>query len=180
MERTFIRRDKQLFVFATGGGKHFDVSESVQQNTGNGIRYSLSGDLIDNMVKVSNNKAIYNSEDKVKKYVINKRPNQKENVKSITTHFTDNPWAELSEAAVGLGTNITVKWDNSNPEILYPGMPVTYLYKSNGKLTTLVGVLIGTNRITKPATESILDDHYVVSVMLTVHVIKTDEETGVV
>lgn len=176
MERTFFEKGKEIFVFATGDVGHVDESENVQQNVGNGIRYSLAGNLLDDMCEVKDNKVNFKQSDNVKGLVIDERPRKDNVVRRAELGFTDNPYRETSRLALGIGTRLSLRWDNSNKDLLYPGMPVKVLYKSDGKVKSLLGVLVGTVNQTTVSTDSILDNRFTGTTLLNVHVQRVKED----
>ena len=172
MERTFLVRPNQLYVFSTGDTTHVDNSESVQQNNGIGIRYSIGGDIVDNIAKTSGNKCKFKADSNVKTLALTERVDGMPNIKTVSGRFTDNPYLETSALAIGLGTRLVVNWDNANPNLLYPGMPTKLLYKEGGVLKSLLGTLIGVDKVIAPATSSILDSHFITSCKLYLHIAK--------
>ena len=168
MERTFILRGKEIYVFSTGETEHEDLTDRIQNNLGNGMRFTPASDVLDRMSETSENITHVDVKKNVRSYLVDKRPDEKENVRFVPGRFTDNPYVGLSKLTEGLGTRIKVNWDNSDPSLLYPGMQVKYLYKDAGEVKELKGVLVGLETITAPATDSILDNHFITKCVMVI------------
>jgi hypothetical protein len=175
MERTFMVRENQVYVFATGDTAHYDNVERVQNNAGNGIRFSRATDLVDYMEETSLNKSTWNSSKTVKALVLDNRPDSKNNVRFVKDRITDNPYKYLSGISNGLGTTVKVKWSYSDPSLLYPGMQTKLLYKSGGIVEALDGILVGLQQITAPSSDSILNNQYIIHCELTIHLKRITE-----
>lgn len=175
MERTFIVRENQLFIFATGNTAHMDESEMIQQNVGTGIRYSQAGDLIDGMADVSNNRVSFIRDKNVKAVKVDDRPiTNNNNIRTVTDGFTDNPFKDTARHAESLGTKLSLQWDNANRALLRPGHPVKVLYKDGGEIRSLLGILNGIESITKTHTRAKLDNHYITTCLLHLFVKRVD------
>ncbi len=57
----------------------------------------------------------------------------------------------ISNMSSGFGDNVVVKWTNSNPWLLYPGMPVAILTATmEGTVKSRTGVLLGNHTVATP------------------------------
>jgi hypothetical protein len=50
---------------------------------------------------------------------------------------------EYGRIAARAGMIIEGEWENSNKDVLYPGMPLKFMYMQNGTVEELTGVLVG-------------------------------------
>jgi len=170
MEKTFLVRSGQLFVFSTGETGHADLSEEAIANVGNGLRFIKSTDLVNGYHVNTENKTSFTRTDYVREYLIDERAQGDNNVKSAKPFFTDNPFNELSEMTEGLGSRLRVNWDHAEPNLLYPGMQVRYMYVHNDEVIQMYGSLIGLHTFAAPTTDRVLDNQYTTSCSLTIHV----------
>jgi len=170
MDKTFMYRSKQLFIFSTGDTIHLDASEEVAQNIGTGVRFTLASDLMANTHVNSNNKATFDHDKLVKEYSINQRPSGLHNTKMLDRVFTDNPFPALSTMAEGLGTKLILHWDRADPKLLYPGMQIRVLYRRGIETNQIFGTLVSLTVFEAPGTDAIMDNHYVTSCDLTIHI----------
>lgn len=160
-ERSFIYEAKQLYIFSTGGADYLDSSENTFQRYGSSVSFTpASGNLLNEHMERSNNKALPRPDKTQMGYSVTKRP--MDEAKTINTyhHFTDNPYPMTSEMALGRGVIIKVGWENADPSLLYPGMPVKLLYVMDGDVTARYGTLVSVDCATAPSTGQILDDDY--------------------
>jgi hypothetical protein len=157
MERTFMVRNKQIFVFATGEKSYENNMEHVQTNLGNGIRYSRATDLIDYMEESTDNKSIWTASTNVMGMLVDKRPDNKQNVRFVPGRFTDNPYKHLSQLTEGLGATLTLHWDNADPTLLYPGMQTQVIYRDEGEIKKIEGTLLGMDYTCAPETSNPAD-----------------------
>lgn len=170
MERSFLVRSDQIFVFATGESRHVDSGERIQAGQGNGLRLSRASDLLDTYATTQGNKTTFNKAGNVKAFLVDERPSQKANVRHAQSQFTDNPYRDVSPLVQAKGSTVTVNWDRSAPDLLYPGMPVKFLYKENDRLYSLLGTLAAMETYTATSTGSVTDLHYIAKTTLTLHV----------
>ena len=54
-----------------------------------------------------------------------------------------NPFVRYSEISRKSGMLVSFNWFNSNPDLIYPAMPVMYKFLKNGLLTELPGCVVG-------------------------------------
>lgn len=141
-ERTYRETATQLFVLLTGQVKHKDQSEQAQLNEGNGVRFLDANEVLDGFATVENNKLTVNAANNVNEFVMEQRANGINNVQQGITKITANPLLEHSRLAQRSGAYIQGVWENSNDNLIYPGMPVKYMYLQNNTAVTLYGVVV--------------------------------------
>lgn len=143
-ERTYRVTPTQVIVLVTGQVKHRDNSESAQLNHGNGVRFMDANQVMDGWATVDGNRMTVNKSKNVNEYVGTPRPNGLNHILESPTRITANPLLENARVAQRNGSYLQAVWENSNDTILYPGMPVKYMYIQNEQVETIYGVLIGT------------------------------------
>lgn len=173
IEKTYMVRSQQLFVFCTGDVTVNDISEKTLNNEGSAISFSKASDLVDGFVKNSGNKSTPNKDTNVRKFSLEDRAIGLTNTKRMSK-FTDNPYKATSELAMGLGRQLNLTWENSDPRLLFPGMPVKVLYTQDGELKSVLGTLLGNEYLVAPSTARQLDNEYLVSTGLTLQIEKED------
>jgi hypothetical protein len=178
MERTFLHRSGQLYVFSTGDTAFFDRTEHVQLNKGTGLRMSRASDLLDKFVVTSQNKTTFNKAEKVAGFILEERPDKKVNVRHTPVHFTDNPFKHTTPLSESMGTPVVVEWDRSAPELLYPGMQVKFLFKGEERIESLIGTLIGAESITATKTGALTDVNFISRTRLIINLIRRDLSEG--
>jgi hypothetical protein len=167
-DTSYIQAEDSLFVFATGDSVHIDKSEHLLNNAGRGVRYAIGANIVDgfrdadgssNAVPSNRNMVSVNTE-------VSKTGLQ--NVHAAPGLMTDNPYVAMSNVATGMASMLIVNWEYSNPELLYPGMPVKVLYKSGETVQTLMGTLIAAKSKTSNWLANPTDRKYVTVTELSV------------
>lgn len=171
-ERSYDVRADNLFIVATGKTTMLDESESVAKNIGTGLRFTRASSLIDGMTKSKDNKCTPNIAESNQAFSIEKRRDGLTNAPYSSRGMTDNPYPEISEMAKGQGTTIKVNWENSKPDLLYPAMPVKFLYMRGTEIKTAMGTLLGVRITEAPGTGNLTDNDYRTSCSLVIHVKK--------
>lgn len=63
-------------------------------------------------------------------------------IKGSQNKITDNKYHVVSEVKKKLGNLLIVTWDNSDPDLIYPGMPVKYVFMTRKGPHYLEGILL--------------------------------------
>lgn len=143
-ERTFRTTSNQVIVLATEETRHADISEALQLSIGNGARYADAKQTMQGFVTVKDNKATALRVQNANEYVAGSRPNGNNNVQLSNAKITSNTFNEMSKLAPRLGSLLVITWVNSDPTLIYPGMPCKYVYEVSGQLFELKGQVIKT------------------------------------
>ncbi|MBE0438213.1 MAG: hypothetical protein IBX57_00405 [Gammaproteobacteria bacterium] len=140
VERSYRLNGTQAIVLSTGQSTQKDFSSHQRMNEGNGVRFTHAsrvmdgfGEVIDNTFKVT--RSLNNSEFSF--------PNGDgySYAPISPKRITDNVFAEASRLAKRKGSFLNLVWENSRPEIVYPGMPVKLLYLKDDKVQEVLGVV---------------------------------------
>lgn len=160
-ERSFIYEADQLYVFSTGGADYLDSSENTFQRYGSSVSFTpAKNNLLNDHVTRSNNKTTPRPDATLQGYAVTKRSMDQSKSINAYHHFTDNPYPMTSEMALGRGVILRVGWENADTSLLYPGMPVKFLYIMDGNVTARYGTLVAVDCSTAPSTGLALDDDY--------------------
>lgn len=141
VEKTWRATDSQIVVMATGETKQLDVTEFMQENMGTAARFAdpvameKATQNIGGVVRT-------NPKDFLNEFDGGIRKDGTARVASGTS-ITSRYRLAYGEIAAMLGTIITFFWQNSNPDVLYPGMPVKFIYFQDGRAIEKRGVLLG-------------------------------------
>jgi len=140
-DKTYQVKGDQVYVLATGEMQHIDNSETDQLNLGNGYRQLRSSLVIDDFATVSKNKATVVRKDNMVETVIERRKAKKEYVYFSANKISDNVAVENSKLAGRIGGFIHIQWENSEEDLVYPGMPVKVLYLKHDTVIEVMGVI---------------------------------------
>jgi hypothetical protein len=171
-DHTFMVEKDHYTVFVSGSVDIKDDTEKTMMNVGSGLRFQRSSDLETGLYSVSKNKAV-GLRDKVNRNVATEqRRKGLQHMRYTEDRFTDNPFVEFSRLSEGLGQLVTVDWEMSNPNILYPGMPVKMLYRKNKQTQFVYGTVVG-YRSKASSSGNLADNDYRIRTKLVLFVEKT-------
>jgi len=177
---SYIVNEGGIFIFATGKSRHTDDSISILSNNGVGWKSANGNNVMDgyrthskgiSTIAPGDNNLLYQFND-IKDVVSDRTPLLNSDVK-----LTTNPLAMASDITKGLGSLVDIIWESSNHSLLFPGMPVIYLYKQGGKVQRMLGTLLGAETEVQSVKRNITDNRYVSNTNLTIY---AQREFGVI
>jgi len=167
-ERSWRKTDTQLFVLATGETKHVDVSEKRQQNLGNGVSFIDATRVMDGFVTTGGNKAIIEKEQNVNQFVLAEKPTGLNFVRESETRITANYLVEYGKLAGRNGAMLYTVWENSDDSLIYPGMPVKFMYVQNNTVEEVYGALVGAHSFWLPTNQNPKNGRHAAKTVLSV------------
>jgi hypothetical protein len=142
IERTYRKNGNNLVILATGEVRFRDDSEVQQLNHGNGSRFAIADNFMNNFAVVKNNKATVSRGSNNTEFISNARKTGLNYVKTSSNEITSNSYLEYSATARRLGSFLSFVWQNGLPSLLFPGMMVRVMYLDNDTVKTVDGVLL--------------------------------------
>lgn len=142
MERTFTIKDSRLFIAATGDVKQSDPEDIGYLNQGNGVRFIKATALHDGPVVVSKNKAKTNLNEVTASISVKDRESGLQSAPFSKSKVTDNVANEISKIAARSGQILYIQWENSDPDLIIPGMPCRVLTQGVGDDIELYGTIL--------------------------------------
>lgn len=146
IERSYRMNGEELVILSTGEARHLDQSYGEQYNQGTGTRFTLGKRIMDGFGEAKENK-----------FTINKAENNIEINSVFDTDFVYSPvsnkrisnnlFSEASRLSRRLGSTLTLVWENSRIELIYPGMPVKFHYLENNEIKELNGVVMSAHHL---------------------------------
>lgn len=143
-ECSFRITPTQVIIIVTGEVKHTDFSEQQQLNQGNGVSF-VDADTVMDFGKVDGNKLTIDRAVNVNEVVAAKRTNGLDVVKRSSAKITSNYMKEYSKLAARNGGFVQMAWENGDPDLLYPGMAVKFMYLKEDTVIESYGTLCGTD-----------------------------------
>ena len=150
MERTFRVTPSQIIVICTGATVHQDNSGSAQKNDGNAVMYVDSNKIYNDFYKMEGEDLVVDAKTNVNKFGLkesDRTTNDKEVVmknKGVSSQY----FKEFAKLSLRLGMVIGCKWENADPDLIYPGMPVCFMYLDGEQPKQVYGTVIGNSAIT--------------------------------
>lgn len=142
IERTYRQTGRNTVALVTGDVRFSDNQDKRQLNLGNGVRFTDANKITD-FVKMGQGRALASRGGSNTEAVSVPRENGLNNVTMSDNPITTNSWKEYSKLAIRQGNFLEIVWENSNPNLLYPGIPVKFIYLDGDEIKTLTGVVLG-------------------------------------
>ena len=137
-------------------------------NLGNGVRF-VNADLItEGFITVDNNRASVDKSKTVNEFVVAERPDKLNKILESPRRITSAKYLEYGALAERMGFVIQIAWEHSDHGLLYPGMPVKFMYTQNNVAEQLMGVLLGCHTFHMPVTSNIRATKLVAKTALTI------------
>lgn len=131
----------QVVAIVTGKVEHFDLSDLSQRNEGNGVMYVNPDVLFNDGTTVEGNTAKLHRSDTVSEYKAVERTNGINRMAPGTETITANNYHQASQLARRMGSYLVCIWENSMPDLVYPGMPVKYFYEFENNVYEQTGIV---------------------------------------
>lgn len=145
-------------IVATGEVQHTDDSEEQLVNQGSGVRFNDARSIMEGFATTANNNiATIQRATNTNEYKVEDRENQLNNVVQSPTKITENVYVEYSRLARRMGCFVTLVWENSNPSLIYPGMPVQLVYTKMNQVITVEGCVAATHHYYQAAAKGMID-----------------------
>lgn len=170
IERTYRQDGTNLVVIATGEISFSDDRNAVQLNEGNGVRFASADKFMEGFAITKGNKAVLDRGVNNSEFVATKRENGNNNVQVSATPIHSNAMLEYSKLARRQGSVLSFVWENSLPNLVYPGMMVKILYLEDGEIKELFGVSLKAHHYVQTHGQGMTDTRYVCRTMLAVFV----------
>lgn len=141
--RTYRKDGRNTVILATGEVSFKDTSDARQLNEGNGVRFADANQFMGlGFATTKNNRVTMSRGDNVSEFIASPRPNGMNNVQVSDNPITSNPFNEYSKMAQRQGSYISLVWESSLPELVFPGMPVRVLYLEGDVIREIYGVVL--------------------------------------
>lgn len=140
VNRTYKVDGKILYIAITGDKSYIDGAHLVDLNKGVGIRVADANAMMLKPVEITpdgpvGNRARLNTE-------IASRQRPDGNMYAQTYSASSNPFELYSELAESNLAKVTAVWENSLPELIYPGMPCKYVFMNQDEYVERKGIIL--------------------------------------
>lgn len=170
IERTYLTDEQRVVILSTGQTAQNDESERQQLSLGNGTRFLDANRVIGQWRDVDMNAATVSRSDNMQEMALRSRRVGLNYAPMSPRRITANPYFEASEIAPRLGTIIQTVWENADPDLIYPGMPVRYVYMEGDSLNDVYGIVLGADFVAEMQGRGILAKRYTCNMVLTLFV----------
>lgn len=179
IERTFRETANQLIVITTGGTRSVDTSNSRQLDEGNGLRFTDAKAIFEDFGKTVNNVTTLSRGKNVTEVLFETAKGGLNHVVQAAEGISSNLMSALSKISSRKGQVVQTVWENSRGGLIYPGMPVQYLYENDNTTKILKGVVTQVQDFIHLKGEGMSSRRYVSNSSLTLFLeTDHDEETS--
>jgi len=144
-------------VVCAGDTMNFDVSSAALE-AGNSISFVKATGFLDNGFHSDGNMTKAVREEVVSEFTLFEKSDGRNKVVRTKEPITDNPYPELCTMAESLGSFAVYNWLNSDPSLLYPGMPVRVYSGVRETVSQATGVLCGVSSTVGTTSASPLEE----------------------
>lgn len=178
VERSYLVKGTSLTVLATGDVRFVDDSTKRQLNFGNGVMFADASKIDDGIGKVAGNKLLASRGAVSNDFIAVKRDNGNNYVPMAKQAITANPFVQFSELAKREGSVFAFVWENAEPDLLYPGMPVKVLYLEEEDVKEIYGVLLKAHEFIEMIGQGSTSNRHTTRCMVSVFCQRITEDTG--
>lgn len=146
IERTYRKEGDIIYCIGTSDSDFTDQTFINTRNAGDGVRLGEARQVLREIVEKKGNKAIYAEEGNNHEFVFEKKNNvpryrKHYNIQLSSNYLNSNLYVEKSKLDMANGAMYEMDWENSDPDLLYPGMPVKIIYLDKDEFKEIYGVL---------------------------------------
>ena len=144
VERTYRMQGDSIFVIGTSESSFTDDAQTQFMNEGNGAMFADARVFMGNkdLVKTQDNKTVMDRSKVNHEFVVERKDDKQDNVQLGGRSITANPFREYTAINSRNGGILNFIWENSKPDLLYPGMMVKFIYLDHDVIKELRGVLL--------------------------------------
>lgn len=154
LENTYSDTPNLLTVLSTREVTVKDKRESKKVSMGTGLRFGDLKRLMQGVTETFGNRLAVDASKNVNDVIITERQDGVQQIRFADNKLTASKNIELSKLAPTKGFMMRISWENSDIDLVYPGMPVKVLYLKNNKPQSVVGVVVGTESADYPVEEA--------------------------
>lgn len=129
VERTYRKAGGNLVVLSTGEVRHRDFSNEQKANAGNGVRFLDANRMMGGFSSIVDGQMLINGDQNINEFVVSPRDGENNIIKQGQnggiTIGKSNEYANLVSRT---GSYVQADWQNADPTLIYPGMPMRFMY----------------------------------------------------
>lgn len=141
-ERTYRISGDSIIILATAEANKVNISEVEQLNKGNGVRFATADNFLESFVTTENNKTTAVRAERVNEFIGQERPTGIDIAPVTEDRITSNPYKHLSDITQRQGNIYSLVWENSDKDLILPGMLVKILVLEGEEIIEYPGVLL--------------------------------------
>ena len=140
------------------------------QNSGNGFKFVDASKILEDFGEIKENRFIVDRTKNVNQ-VVNPHQQRKVNIAPESSQrITSSYNLEYSEVMRKGGSIVQVAWEASEVDLMYPGMPIRYMYMDSNVAKEVYGRLIATETKTRQTNRSVTQRIFTNDTILTIFI----------
>lgn len=156
IDRTYVENGKTLKVAVSGQKLYKDNGELGMINDGAGIRMSDQSAMMKKPWTIDGDKGPKGVSNKLNnEFIVKNRSDGLNFAKYRKNDSTSNPFHESSRIAFHQTAQVDLEWQNGDIDLLYPGMPIKYVFIEEGNRREIKGVLLNAYSVTANQSQTI-------------------------
>lgn len=177
VERTYLQNGSSLIIIATGEVKFADDSTKNQLALGNGLMFADANKL-NEVGEVKGNKLVASRAKVASEFVGQSRDNGNNYVPRSNAMVSGNPYVQFSTIARREGSVFAFVWDNSEGNLLFPGMMAKILYLEENDIKEIYGVVLKAHEFTELVGNGATASRHTTRTMVSIFTERIVEDTG--
>ena len=170
IDRTFKEEGDLLQVLAASDRKYTDQADLNNMNEGNGLRVTDAYPMMHKPVEITpegprGKRARLNVE-----VTYNDREDGLNYQPVVDSRISINRYQEYSNVIARNTGEVVLTWKNSNPDLLYPGMPCKFIVMGKKRPIEVKGIIQLVHILISPEQDGYLKSHYRRSCMIKINV----------
>lgn len=142
MDKTYRRAGQVTYIVATGNNNYSDDSQVSDLNSnGVGFRQTDASAIITKPVELTTNGPITDRARLNREVAGRDRRDGVFYAPSVKPSV--NPFKDYSRTAAQLSSTLEMIWENSNSDLILPGMPCKYVFMDSGEYREIKGTVLG-------------------------------------
>lgn len=158
LEKTFRLTATQLIVLCTGDVSFVNISDRQTNNNSQGVRFVDASRVLDGFGEVKNNKFIVNRQQNINEFVSQDVKQENILIKESPDRITTNYLTQYSDIAFRKGQFLQFTWEYSADNLIFPGMPIRYIYMDGKKPMQVYGTVAGVESTYTPTIKTAVKD----------------------
>lgn len=170
IERTYRTDSNTIYILATARKLYWDSGQADYMDDGVGFTMTDANAMMKKPVKMTEDGPIAVSNRLNYKVGLVDREDGFNAAFTADRKISANPFAQYARVLQRAGGKIDIVWQNSNPDLIYPGMPIKYYYLEEEVLKSHDGVVSYNHNYIQTETNQIYDNSHITSTHLSLYI----------
>ena len=168
IDRTYMRDGNIISILVLDNYEYKDNSKANDLNYGGGFKMQASKTVMGRTTEIKNDKIKNSRTNTVNEVLFQERKDGLNYSRQI--HSSNNPFKIYSDYNIRTKAEITVRWDHGDYELIYPGMPVKYVYYDGEDIVETFGNIAALDTSIVPSTPDLIAREYTVSLAMKLYI----------